>query len=256
DKPVAIDVAVIFDPCQCPNNVRPNAAGKVEVTGSLKIFAGQKHKKRSRIDRSVVAAERHFARRCHFAGTGFVKYLAGFRITLGIFYLGLRRGKIGQHTSREFGLETERLECGDDPVPPEGGAVPWHARVWIGSERGFGAEHVEVGTGAAQPEVETVVRGGYFRPMFAALLPRGQCALKRVAVILRPTSGGKLFIDTAEFTGNRNLQFFDTAGFQIDSKICFMFVESVRDLVKAYSGTAIAAVQAVVFKSDCVIFYL
>src|SRR5690606_37226320 len=94
------------------------------------------------------------------------------------------------------------------------------------------------------------------RPIFAALLPRRERALKRVALILRPASGGKLFIDAAEFKRHRNLQFFDPARFQIDSKFRLTLVEPVRDLVKAYVGSAIAAVQAVILKLDSVIFYL
>ena len=100
DETVTIRVAVLVDPLNCALDVRPNRLHKSAVTRALIICACQHHKKRCRVDASVVAPEGHLAQDGHFIITELMQHLAGLRVLLGLLSVGLMGSEIRQDSAR------------------------------------------------------------------------------------------------------------------------------------------------------------
>src|SRR5208283_3115285 len=77
---VAIEIRILVDPVESRFDVWPNVFDECQIVGSLEVSAGQHQKERGGIHAAVIAAEWHFARRCHFSVTNFVNDLTGFGV--------------------------------------------------------------------------------------------------------------------------------------------------------------------------------
>src|SRR5690242_5829399 len=67
DVPIAVAIAVMFDPLDRAARVRPQLIGQCEVAGNFDRPAIEPQEKRGRIDAAVVAPERNLAGRGHLA---------------------------------------------------------------------------------------------------------------------------------------------------------------------------------------------
>ena len=83
DEAVAVAVAVFVDPAQRGLDVRPDLGQGLAIAGALEIHAGEHEEERRRVDRAVVAAERHLAEVGHLAVTALVQDLARLGVRLG-----------------------------------------------------------------------------------------------------------------------------------------------------------------------------
>src|SRR5215475_4705536 len=109
DKTITICVAVAVDPLKRALNVRPNGLHKSTVTRALVICACEHHKKRRRVDASVVAPEGDLAQNCHFIIAELMQDLAGLRVLLGLLSVSLVGSKIREDTARDGGIEPQTL---------------------------------------------------------------------------------------------------------------------------------------------------
>ena len=73
------------------------ASDRLDVAGALEILAGEHQEERRRIDRAVVAAERHLAEIGHLAVTDLVQDFSGLRVRFRVVLGRLRRGEDAQH---------------------------------------------------------------------------------------------------------------------------------------------------------------
>src|SRR5215831_2373323 len=94
DETITICVAVTIDPLERALDVRPDRLDKSAVTRAFVISSCQDHKKRSRVDASVVTPEGHLSQNRHFIIAELMQYLAGLRILLGLLSVRLVGGEI------------------------------------------------------------------------------------------------------------------------------------------------------------------
>ena len=94
DEAVAIAIAVVVDPFQGSQDVRPDLAQEFDVRGALVVGGGKHDEQRRAVDGAVVAAEGHLAQLSHFALAHLVQDFAGLRIALWIDAGGLRGGQV------------------------------------------------------------------------------------------------------------------------------------------------------------------
>ena len=124
------------------------------------VEPGQHHEQRRCIHAAIIEAERHFAQRCHFAATHFVRNFSGLGVGARIECGGLISGEPPQHTLGDTGIAPQHLQRGDDPVAAECGRVPRNASVRVGPLGRVGGQHREVRHRAAHHLIENLVRGG------------------------------------------------------------------------------------------------
>src|SRR5581483_4856316 len=84
DEAVAVAIAEALDPIERRRDMRPDLADERDIAGPFETSAGEHDEKRRRIDAAVIFAERHFAKRRHFAVPDLVKNLAGLGVRPGI----------------------------------------------------------------------------------------------------------------------------------------------------------------------------
>src|SRR5882757_5646467 len=84
---VSILISVNVDPRKRQFNVWPERVYEVKVTGAPIKRSRQHHKQWGRINTAVVASERDFSQRRHFAVAGFMHDFAGLCFGLGIHVL-------------------------------------------------------------------------------------------------------------------------------------------------------------------------
>ena len=124
------------------------------VARALPVEARERDEKRRRVDRAVVAAERHLAEPRELALAQLVQDLAGLHVGGRVLAPGLVRREKAQHAPRRVGVEPEHLHRGEEAVAAEHGREPRYAGVRIGAERRLGLEHLEIGARARQNAVD------------------------------------------------------------------------------------------------------
>src|SRR5690606_25348485 len=108
---------------------------------------------------AVIAAEWHLAQLRHFAIPHLVQDLARLGIGSGVHFRRLVGREMEQHASRDIWVDPERLERGDERVPPENRAEPWNAGIRVWTCRRVGHRHIKVREAASQALVEALVGG-------------------------------------------------------------------------------------------------
>ena len=129
-----------LDPLSCRQQGMPNTIDQRTIAGAFLISAGQHDEQRGRVHSTVILAERHFAQGGHFAAPCFVHDLARLRIAEAGVFLRLCGCEKTQHAGRKARIEPQRLQRGDDRVPPERRGKPGNARIRVRPGRQDGGE--------------------------------------------------------------------------------------------------------------------
>ncbi len=136
--------------------------------------------------------------------------LARLRVARLVMPGRLRGGQVAEHAARERRVHPLKLQRGDDAVPSERRAEPWHAGVWIEAFRTLGHHHGDIRGRSVEPFVELVVRAG--NP--ALLRPQsrlcGARVFERIGVRRRHT------MDLAGLAGDGHVEERRVAGVQFD----------------------------------------
>ncbi len=70
----------------------------------------------------------------------------------------LRRGQVSEHASRQIRVDPHAFQRRDNAIAAERRAEPRNARIGIGTGRGVGNHHVQIGNGPVDPVVEMLLR--------------------------------------------------------------------------------------------------
>ena len=198
DEAVGVARRARVEPGERPLDVRPDRLDEGEVRGALVVSARQRDEQRRRVDAAVVAPEGYLAERGHLALARLVENLARLGVLRGIGLGRLRLGQEREHPAGERRVDPQALERRDEPVAPEGRAVPRDAGVRVRPLGHVGRHHVDVGERAVEPLVEERVR----RRRRAAARPRrgerapGRCECGREGLCgLRAGLAGDRHVD-------------------------------------------------------------
>src|SRR4051794_21486613 len=99
DEAITVAITVRVDPAQRRFDARPDLRESRAVPGALEVHSGEHHEERSRIDRAVVAAERHLAQVGHLAMASLMQDLAGLGVGARV-KIGRLRGASVRSTPR------------------------------------------------------------------------------------------------------------------------------------------------------------
>ena len=116
---VAIEVARLVDPPERRQRDAARAARAGVVAGPGVGLAEEDEPQRRRVDAAVVGVVGRLAAARHLAAAHLVEDLARLGVVPWIVRRGLQAGQHGQRLDRDRRHERDRLEGGDDAVPPE-----------------------------------------------------------------------------------------------------------------------------------------
>ena len=142
DEAVPVQVAVLVDPLERAQRGLAQVAHEPRVVRPAPDLREQDEVERRRVHGAVVARE---PRMRALAVPHLVDDLAGLGVDVRVVLGRLELGEDGERVLRQLGPEEERLETGDDRVPPEDGHEPRHpgcrqragqARVLVHAQRG------------------------------------------------------------------------------------------------------------------------
>src|SRR6266576_1133868 len=107
---VAIDVAIMIDPCKRALDVRPNRLNERAITRARVVRACEHDEKWGCVDAAVVTLEWNLAQGGHLTRARLVKDLARLSVLFRVLCVRLRGSKVGQNAARETGIKPHALE--------------------------------------------------------------------------------------------------------------------------------------------------
>ena len=158
DEAVAVGIAPAIHPLEGALDVRPELAREREISRPFEVRAGENDEERRGVDAPVVPAEGNLAEVGHLAAPRFVEHLARLGVAKRVGRPRLMRRQEAQHAAGRRRIEPQKLQGGEDAVPPEGRAEPRHAGERVDSPGRARHHHSEIGGGSAKPGVESLAR--------------------------------------------------------------------------------------------------
>ena len=160
-EPVAVAVAVLVDPLERPERVRPQAVDERPVAGPVPGRAEEHEPQRRGVDGAVVGPVRGLAGAGHLAGPQLVQDLAGLGVARRVVLGRLEPREDLEGLDGELRPDRERLERPDDRVAPEQRREPRDAggQVALVRVRALVDEQPQVARRAVDGQVEQLVVG-------------------------------------------------------------------------------------------------
>src|SRR5262249_42064162 len=145
DVTVSVRVCILFNPGEGGFDLRTQLLENSDVAGPESMAGDQHQPERGRVDGTGIGSVRDFSQARHFSAAPFMQNFAKLFLPPRIYFFSLKLCQEPDCLFRNRRIISQRLQGGDNTVPPKESDEPWHAGSEVGNVVSqLASQHIEI----------------------------------------------------------------------------------------------------------------